>query len=693
MVGRDDELRQALAALDDAEFQGVALMGASGVGKSILARSLANTVKSRGLTVRYVLGTHTGSSVPLGAFYRSVTVDAPHEPAAMLAAAQRALEKDGNLAVVVDDAQLLDPLSATLVHQLAASGSARLIVTIQSGSNAPDAVTALWKEQLLLRLHIDAFKREQTAELARSVLGGAVEPRVITELQRRTAGNPLLLRGLLSAGRESAVLVHGQDGWQLRGPLRPDGELYDLLEFRLRSLAPEELEAVEILAAAEVLDWEILRGLCDAEVVARLERRGVVQLVVDSSKTVARLFHPILGEVAMQLAGVVRSRQLNSMLAQHLRKYLQMEGRRSRSPDVRAKIQLAQFMMRSDLSPDIDVVIDAAATAMTMSNFASGEELARFAFDRSGDLRAGIVLAEAMSWQGRGDEVEEILCAFNPNDSDELLIARWGCLRAMNLFFNCGQIEQARQVIGDVKRRVTSAAIVGFVATVETSFMALCGELPTAIETGLNLCRPDAPLSIAWAAVPTCWTLAFAGRFGEVHRIAEAQRRAAAPGQPGALLLIGLAEVLAWTAVGDYPAAERVWQHHAAAVPESDPIVDAMLGLVRLARGALPSACAAFRDAISAMSGGFPRGLLMVVAAWWAQAEGARANGEAAAAALRKSEEIYGPQFALFLPELELARAWERASVGQTSAAQMHAVRAAQIARRSAMYSVEMRAL
>ncbi|MGA7464910.1 MAG: AAA family ATPase, partial [Mycobacterium sp.] len=77
-MGRDDEVREALAALeDDAEFQGVALVGDSGVGKSALARALATTARSRGLTVRYVLGTQTGSAVPLGAFYRSLTVDAP----------------------------------------------------------------------------------------------------------------------------------------------------------------------------------------------------------------------------------------------------------------------------------------------------------------------------------------------------------------------------------------------------------------------------------------------------------------------------------------------------------------------------------------------------------------------------------------------------------------------------------------
>ncbi|MGO9030711.1 AAA family ATPase, partial [Mycobacterium sp.] len=419
-MGRDDEIRQALAALEhDAEFQGVALVGDSGVGKSTLARALATTAKSRGLMVRYVLGTQTGSAVALGAFYRSVTVDAPREPAAMLAAAHRALEREENLVVVVDDAQLLDPLSSTLVYQLAASGSARVIVTIRSGDHVSDAVTALWKERLLLSLRIEAFTREQTGELARAVLGGAVDTRLINELHDRTAGSPLLLRGLLSAGRESGVLVRTEDGWQLRGALRADRQLQDLLEFRLRSLAPEELEAVEVLAAAEVLDWEILRGLCDADAVARLERRGVIQFVADGSHTVARLYHPLLGEVAMQRAGVVRSRQLNGMLAQHLRKHMRPEERRSRLPDVRTQIQLAQFMTRSDLAPDLDVMIDAAASAMTMSNIALAEELARFAFDRGGGLAAAVVLAEAMGWQGRGDEVEAVLGAFDPDGADE----------------------------------------------------------------------------------------------------------------------------------------------------------------------------------------------------------------------------------------------------------------------------------
>ena len=125
---------------------------------------------------------------------------------------------------------------------------------------------------------------------------------------------------------------------------------------------------------------------------------------------------------------------------------------------MRTQIQLAQFMMRSDLTPDLDVIIDAAASAMTMLNVALGEELARFAFDRGGGLPAALVLAEALSWQGRGDEAEAVLADVDPDGADEWLIVQWGCLRAVNLFFNCGQVEQARQVLANVKDRVDSEA-------------------------------------------------------------------------------------------------------------------------------------------------------------------------------------------------------------------------------------------
>src|SRR5208283_2467291 len=158
----------------------------------------------------------------------------------------------------------------------------------------------------------------------------------------------------------------------------------------------------------------------------------------DGFNTVARLCHPILGKTAIRHAGVVRSRQLTSALAQQLQQQLRVQEKRSGMPDVRARIRLAQFMMRSDLSPDLDLIVDAAASAVTMSDIACGEELARFAFERGAGVTAAIVLAEAIGWQGRGDEVEAVLDDVDPDGADEWLIVRWGCLRAANLFFSCG---------------------------------------------------------------------------------------------------------------------------------------------------------------------------------------------------------------------------------------------------------------
>ncbi|BBU22565.1 ATPase Transcriptional regulator, LuxR family [Mycobacterium xenopi] len=700
VVARDEEFRQALAVLQDADakFRGVVLLGDGGVGKSTLARAVADAVESSGQTVRFVLGTQTGRAVPLGAFSRLVTVAAAQSPAAMLGGALKTLETDPDLVLVVDDAHLLDPLSASLVYQLAAGGSTQLIVTIRSGEPVLDAVTALMKERLLLTMHIDPFTREQTEELARRVLGDAIAPRLLDELHRRSGGNVLLLRGLLSAGRETGVLFHAEDGWQLRGPLHPDRELDDLLEFRLRSLAPEELEAVEILAIGELLDWEVLRGLCNADAVERLERRGIIQLVPDGPAAVARLNHPIIGEAAIRLAGVVRSHRLNSMLAQAFRKHLERGDRRLRLPDVRGQIRLAQFIIHSDLEPDLDAIISAAVSAVTMSSLRNGEELARFAVERGGGLQAALVLADALSWQGRGDEAESVLAGADPVGADEFSTLQWGCLRAANLFWGCGQVESAKQVLVEVKDRVESEACIALAKALEVSFAFFFGDITTAIETGPALCASDAlPLAKVWAAVATTCALAVAGRLDQVQPIAEAGLRAAGLSESGPQrFAIGVAEVMASTSAGDYAAAQRVWERYATmagGVPEADAMVEAIHGLVYLARGELPSACAAFHNSLSALSGGFLSAWMMLVAAWSAQAEGARGNAAGAVAALERSQAAHGPQVAAFTPELELARAWERASVGETTAAVTHSLRAAQIARRSQMYAVEMRAL
>jgi DNA-binding CsgD family transcriptional regulator len=419
-----------------------------------------------------------------------------------------------------------------------------------------------------------------------------------------------------------------------------------------------------------------------------------MELVADGVQTVTRLIHPVIGEAAIQRAGVARMRQVNTLLAQQL----QQRAADVPTADVRARIQLAQFMMESDLPPDLGVIVDAAASAVTMSNVALGEKLARFAFEHGGGLPAAIVLGEAISWQGRGDEAEDVMGALDPEGADEPLTVRWGCLRAANLFWGCGRVDAARAVLADVKARVKSGAMPGLAAAMEVSFAFFSGDLSKAITTGLAACRSEleAPAAV-WAAMSTSWALALSGRFSDCHRIADAGFRAAALGESGPQrFAIALADVMALTAAGDLPGADPVVERYAAVaagVREAEAIVEAVVGLANLARGALGPAREALHDSVAAMLTGFPSGWLMLVSALLAQAQAGQGHSGLAASALHLSEEANGPQVAVFLPELELARSWVRASSGQTSSARRHAIRAAKMARQSGMSAVEMRAL
>ncbi|OBF57487.1 LuxR family transcriptional regulator, partial [Mycobacterium sp. 852002-53434_SCH5985345] len=450
----------------------------------------------------------------------------------------------------------------------------------------------------------------------------------------------------------------------------------------------------------------ILRNVCDAGAVARLEQGGLIQMLADGSHTLAHLNDPVIGEVALRHAGVVRSRHLNGRLAKAFAKCLEVQGRNTQSPSMHGQIRLAQFTVRSDLDPDLNVVIEAAADALAMSDIALAEELSRFAVDRGGGLPAALLLGEALSWQGRADEAEivlvdaeadAVLVDAEPDDADEWLFARWGCLRSANLFFGCGDAEVACRVLSEVKKRITSAIAVQLVNTLEMSMGFYSGDVATTIEIGPDFSESEMlPMAAVWAAVPTCGAFAAVGRFSQVHVMADAALRAAASCGLGLQRFnIGLAEVTAETAAGDCQAAERIWKHYAAmaaGVPEADAMVHAMLGLVHLARGALPAARTAFEESKSVFSRRFPAPWLMLVAAWQTVADAGLGDSGAAAAALDSAEKAYGPHVAVFLPELELARGWERASVGEMMVAQAHVVQAAQIAQSAGMHAVELRA-
>ena len=144
LTGREDELAFIGRALSGVgNYSGVVIVGAPGVGKTRLAREVLTRAHASGDRTKWIVGTESARPIPLGAFSASLN-DVMSDP---LSSVRHLISSFGfgqrRALIGVDDAHLLDKLSAHVVHQLAQSDGARLVVTLRSGGGEPDAVTAL----------------------------------------------------------------------------------------------------------------------------------------------------------------------------------------------------------------------------------------------------------------------------------------------------------------------------------------------------------------------------------------------------------------------------------------------------------------------------------------------------------------------------------------------------------------------
>lgn len=158
LVGRTEELAliaDATRARAD-RSRGIVLSGAAGVGKTRVAHEAVATYRPRSARRHWIVGTATARSVPLGAFAEIATDFGP-DPLRRVREVIDGLigaTASGEIILGVDDAHLLDDLSAFAVHQIVTRRLASVIMTIRSGENPPDAITAIWKDHHLERLEL-----------------------------------------------------------------------------------------------------------------------------------------------------------------------------------------------------------------------------------------------------------------------------------------------------------------------------------------------------------------------------------------------------------------------------------------------------------------------------------------------------------------------------------------------------------
>ena len=263
LTGRGEELRLISEALADDERQGIFLTGGAGVGKTRLARAAADAAARDGWAVRRVAGTATGRQVTLGAFARWADDTSTTSPLALARKVFAGLSADTEgapLLVYVDDAHLLDDLSALIVHQLVLQGVARVIATSRTGERAPDAVTALWKDGLLRRLELQPLSRDESDALLHTVLDDQVSSDCARRMWDLSRGNVLFLHHLVEEERDAGRLSRIDGEWRWAGTPLASPSLVELVEIQIGAVPDDLRDVVDLVAIAEPIDRDLLTG-------------------------------------------------------------------------------------------------------------------------------------------------------------------------------------------------------------------------------------------------------------------------------------------------------------------------------------------------------------------------------------------------------------------------------------------------
>ncbi|MEV2239218.1 AAA family ATPase [Micromonospora sp. NPDC049891] len=466
LTGRERELAALTAAVRSGRVAGVLLAGAAGVGKTRLAQEAAADARAAGRRVLTVRPTVGGRRLPLAALL-GLLPDAARDPAAPSGTGQdpmppavglverglrglRRLVEGAPTVLLVDDAHLLDEVSATVVHQLVVERSISLLATLRveelgtafstgPGSAAAGSVTALWKDRDVLRIDLAPLSDTDTDALVNLALRGPVEGRTLRRLRQATGGNPLFLRELLISAREAGVLDRTGGVWRLTGPLRPPPRLVELLRDRLAVSERVEQDDLELLALGEPVPLAAAVDLVGAASLEALERRGLLTVDASGQRRNVRLSHPLYGELLRadlpELARLRYSRRLADALdAVDIR----------RDEDV---MRVALWRLDGGGTVHPERMLAAADQAAMIREYALVQRLARHAYDNGAGVPAGLVEVRAMLALGRVDEALTRCADLATQSIDDAERAEVAIQHAAALAHQADDLRAARQVL------------------------------------------------------------------------------------------------------------------------------------------------------------------------------------------------------------------------------------------------------
>lgn len=457
LIGRAQEVAVIDAAISEAATSGIIVSGAPGVGKSRVVREALATVASRGCEVRWAVGSASARSLPLGAFAAWVSV--PEADNSQLVHLVRDVivsltttppTPDAVVVVAVDDAHLLDDLSAFVLHQIIARNAAKVVLTIRSGEPVPAAVQELWRVTGFERLDLQPLSADETSTLLSATLGGSVDPDVAQRLWKLTRGNALYLRNIVEQELSDLRLTERNGYWRWTGDPTVPPSLADLIEARMGTLPGAVADVVDALAVGEPIELASLGRIAGPAAVEEAEVRGLIALGTVEGRVEVRLAHPLYGELRRKQSAATSLRRLRGLVAAEL-------ATADERDEVRTIVRRAVLSVDSDLPPDPDLLLRAAAGAMFLADAPLADRLAAAAVRAGAGMQAYSIHAFALAWQGRGAEADAVVAGTPTEGLGEADRVHLLGQRGFNKLWGLSDPEGAKEIFDEAARIATES--------------------------------------------------------------------------------------------------------------------------------------------------------------------------------------------------------------------------------------------
>jgi DNA-binding CsgD family transcriptional regulator len=632
-------------------------MGEAGIGKTALARRLAERAAAGGAAVIHVSGHAVSSGAPFEAFAGVLADDRAAQPTRQVTAAEVAARVaassagGGRLLVVVDDADLLDEGSARALLHLAAE-RATIIATVRS-AGLPGLLERLWRDGHCEHLELRGLSRGDVGELMETVLDGPADPAVGATFALRSQGNPLLLRELVQAALRQSVLVRRGTAWVLTGQPPLTGGIRDLVAARLAGVGDVERACLETIAAGEPLTADVATAMAGEPLLIALEQARLITVREGLGGAEVATAHPLYGEMLRADMPRLRLRRLRLALAHAL----ETAGQTGAHDLVRA----AAWRLDSGQADDPERLLAAARAARGIS-LDTAERLARHAHRTHRSLPATMLLAEILTHTGRGAEAAALLAelppaSLTPADREALVYCA-----AIGQGLVSGDTSGGADLVAAVDARdpaasqhlhALHAAMLTFDARLRDGLVIA---LPIMTDPLLSAeARTVAALAVVGAEY---WLGQLRDAVAHTDAITEVMvaARQAVPYGVAAVELVAICALIELGSLGE--AEERSQRLSADAIATSDPFAgpraEYCLGRLDLARGKADAAVRRFRRCLAAVSP-FDQFIVRHLNSMLARAAATVGDLDTAASALRAGADQ--PRMKTYEPEWELAEA------------------------------------